>query len=265
MSATLPATGPASDAPPARRPGDVPPNDHGVGWRGLLREFAVIVAGVLCALAAQAWWDAHQERGREHDYLRQLLADTRENERRLDEGIRTDSTAGSYAARVVDALTSSTPPPPADSIAEWIIQAGVGSNVQALAGNYRALVGTGDLRLVRNDSLRALLASYASSLENEGERQLQFSQVVSAQAASMAQALPFIRRVFVGGIRTEGMDVARMRAAPEVGGVLFSIQAANANRVSGLRSLRNETRRVRRALEAELGPAAAPPADPAGG
>jgi hypothetical protein len=251
-----------SDHPPADRLD--PPSVEGEpaplidlrrGWRGALREFAVVVAGVLCALAAQAWWDRHEERGRERDYLRQLLADTRENERRLDEGVRMDSTAGRYAARVVDVLTSSTPPPPADSMVEWIIQAGVGSNVQALAGNYRALVGTGDLRLVRNDSLRALLASYASSLESEGQRQLQFSQVVSAQAASIARVLPFIRRVFVGGVSAADVDVRRMRADDEVGGVLFSIQAANANRVSGLRSLRTETRAVLRALEAEIGPA----------
>jgi hypothetical protein len=230
------------------------------GLRGAAREFAVVVLGVLCALAAQAWWDQHEERGRERDYLRQLLADTRENERRLDDGISTDSIAGRFTARAVDVLTSSTPPPPADSLVEWIVHAGEGSDVQPLAGNYRALVGTGDLRLVRNDSLRARLASYAATLESEIERQRQFREVVSAQAAAMARALPFIRRVFVGRVSADGVDVQRLRDNADAASILFSLQAANANRVSGLRSLRAETRRVRRALEAELGASGSDPA-----
>jgi hypothetical protein len=239
---------------PARqaRPGiDVPPYDHGRGWGGVLREFAVIVAGVLCALAAQAWWDARQERGRERDYLRQILSDTRENERRVDNAIRVDSTAGRFMSRALDAITSTAPAPPADSVVGWILRAGVASDVQTLTGNYQALIGTGDLRLVRNDSLRALLASYAAALENESARQGQFRQVVSSQAGGMARALPFMRRIFLGDVSAAGVDVARLRADPDVAAVLFSMQAANANRVSGLRVLRDQSRRMRRALEAE--------------
>ncbi len=70
------------------------------GWRTALREFAIIVAGVLCALAAQSWWQAGEERRREQDYLRQLLADTRENERRPDAAIAVDSAAGSSVGRL---------------------------------------------------------------------------------------------------------------------------------------------------------------------
>ncbi|HKP77271.1 MAG TPA: hypothetical protein VJT67_17195 [Longimicrobiaceae bacterium] len=249
---------------PAAAPADPPPARHASvglvhgGWRGTLREFAIVVLGVLCALAAQAWWDHHEERGRERDYLRQLLADTRENERRLDEAIGTDSIAGRFNARAIDALTSTTPPPAADSVVEWIVRAGASSDLQPLAGNYRALIGTGDLRLVRTDSLRALLASYAASLENESERQRQFRQVVSSQATAIARALPFMRRVFLGDVRADGVDVRHLRDDPEPASLLFSLQAANANRVTGLRSLRVETRRVRHALEAEIGASPAP-------
>lgn len=75
-----------------------------VGWRNALREFVVIMAGVLAAFAAQAWWEDHQERTRERDYLHQLLADTRENERRLTNAIEEDSAAGRATARALVAL-----------------------------------------------------------------------------------------------------------------------------------------------------------------
>ncbi|HEX8830342.1 MAG TPA: hypothetical protein VF705_04210, partial [Longimicrobium sp.] len=79
MPHPAPADSPQAPARATRFPAII----AGGGWRGALREFGIIVAGVLCALGAQAWWEQHEERGREGDYLRQILADTRENERRL--------------------------------------------------------------------------------------------------------------------------------------------------------------------------------------
>ncbi len=260
MSATghvVPPAPPDAPEPPHPEPPLVarPPVLAGAaaGWRTALREFATIVAGVLCALAAQAWWQGHEERGRERDYLRQLLSDTRENERRLDEAIATDSAAARSAALAIDALTGTGAPPPANSLVRWVGRSGVSSNFQPLAGSYRALLGTGDLRLVRSDSLRARLASYAAAVESESERQGQFREIVTSGAGPMARALPFMRRAFLGDITSDGVDVARLRADPDAAAVLFAMQAATANKLTGLRDLREETRRLRRALQAEPG------------
>ncbi|HSU17420.1 hypothetical protein [Longimicrobium sp.] len=241
-----------ADVPPPQRASRVHVLAEHRGWRAALREFAVIVAGVMCALVAQAWWQGREDRGRERDYLRQLLADTRENERRLDDAIRTDSIAAVVTGRAVDALTGPAGRLAApDSMVAWVTGAGAASSYQPLDGNYRALVGTGDLRLVRNDSLRALLASYASSLESEGARQGQLRETITAQAGPMTLAFPFMRRVFLHDVSAAGVDVARLRADPRAVEVLFSLQAAASNRLSGLHGLRDQTRRLRRALEAE--------------
>jgi hypothetical protein len=254
MSTTVEPRDDTTDLAPAPRAHAPPRADgHGSGLRAAAREFAVIVASVLCALAAQAWWQGREDRGREHDYLRQLLADTRSNGRRIDEAIRVDSAAGVAAARAIDALTSPASAAPADSLVRWVVAAGAGSDYQPLAGNYRALIGTGDLRLVRNDSLRSALAAYAAALESEGARQEQFRQAVTAQAGPLARAMPFMRRVFLGHVSADGVDVARLRADPEAASVLFSLEAANANKLSGLRRLRGWTHRLQRALEAEPG------------
>lgn len=221
------------------------------GWTGALREFSIIVAGVLCALGAQAWWDGHQERGREHDYLRQLLADTRENEARLDEAISSDSAAGSSAARLIDALTRTDEPPPVDTVLAWMSGTGSASDFRAVAGNYRAILGTGELRLVRNDTLRALLAAYSSSLDTEADRQRLFRETMTGLAVPMAKGLPFMRRALLRDIRVEEVDVPRMRRDPDAAAVLFAVHAAYMNRISGMKSLRRDTRRLRSALEAE--------------
>ncbi|HEX8212195.1 MAG TPA: hypothetical protein VF584_18605 [Longimicrobium sp.] len=221
------------------------------GWTGALREFSIIVAGVLCALGAQAWWDGHQERGRERDYLRQLLADTRENEARLDAVIASDSTSVSAAARLIDALTRSDAPPSADSVIAWMSGAASAADFRVVAGNYRAILGTGELRLVRNDTLRALLAAYSSSLDTEADRQRLFRETMTGLALPMARGLPFMRRALLGDIRIEEVDVPRMRRDPEAAAVLFAVHAAYMNRISGMKTLRRDTRRLRGALEAE--------------
>lgn len=221
------------------------------GWTGALREFSIIMAGVLCALGAQAWWDRHQERGREHDYLRQLLADTRENEARLDAAIASDAASGSAAAHLVDALTRTDAPPSADTVVAWMSGAASASDFRAVAGNYRAIMGTGELRLVRNDTLRALLAAYSSSLDTEADRQRLFRETMTGLAVPMARGLPFMRRALLGDIRVEEVDVARMRREPEAAAVLFAVHAAYMNRISGMKTLRRDTRRLRSALEAE--------------
>jgi hypothetical protein len=223
------------------------------GWSGALREFGIIVAGVLCALAAQAWWDGYQERGRERDYLRQILADTRENERRLDRAIGHDGGSREAASRILDALTRGGEPVPADSIVEWMGRAASASDFRAVAGNYRALLGTGELRLVRNDSLRVLLAAYSSAVDIEADRQRLFRETMTGLAMPMARGLPFMRRALLGDIRTAEVDVPRLQRDPDAAAVLFAVHAAYSNRVSGMRTLRDETRRLRAALEAEPG------------
>ncbi|HYW08580.1 MAG TPA: hypothetical protein VE913_16590 [Longimicrobium sp.] len=233
---------------PPRRPRLVETHN----WRAALREFTVIVAGVLAALCAQAWWDWRQERGREHDYLRQLLADTRENERRLSDAIRDDSAANRSIGRVVDALTRPGPLPPSDSMVKWTLESGNSSEFQALAGTYEALLGTGDLRLIRNDTLRALLVAYGGRLGTDRDMLMLMLEMGLGSVDVMPGKLPFTRRIFLDGpTRDTGFDFEPIRDDPEVAALLFRLQAANSNRLSRLVRMRDDTRRLRRALEAE--------------
>ena len=221
------------------------------GWRGVIREFAIIAAGVLAALGAQAWWERQEEQEHERAYLVQLHADTRTNEQRLAEAIEEDSISGVAAARALMALEGPGPPPAADSLVRWIMQAGRASDFRPLTGTYRAMLGTGDLRLVRTDSLRAQLLAYAGSVDSEIERLQQLRGVVLDAIGPFARAVPFLRRVFSGGPNMQEVDVEQLRRNPEVATVLFTLQAANVNRLSGLKRLREETQQMRQVLEAE--------------
>lgn len=249
MSAHAPPQTPeqAPPVPPHPRPLLSP----GGGWRSAIREFAVIVAGVLAALAGQAWWESAQAREREEQYLVQLLDDTRENSRRLEEAIAEDSAAAAAIAAVMRAMHAPAPLPPDDTLLLWVRRAGANADFKPVTGSYGALLTTGDLRLLRTDSLRTILVAYAGSLEGETLRQNQIRGGVLELVRPMAEALPFLRTVFLGDVVPPEPDFEALRGDPEGLSVLFSMQALNVNRIAGLRRLRSETQRLERALEAE--------------
>lgn len=228
-----------------------PKRDLASLWRGALREFAVVVLGVLAALAAQAWWEDRQEQQREAAYLHQLVADIRENNQRLDEAIATDSAAYQSITLAVRALHAPRPLPPGDSLAEWIARGGRASGFQPVTGTYRALLATGDLRLIGSDSLRAGLMSYFETLDHEAQRAYQLRGITFDVIEHMVRALPFTRGIFIGEMNTAGFDFERLRTDPEAWVALLKMQAVSRNRVDNLRSARDHTVELLDALETE--------------
>lgn len=130
------------------------------------------------------------------------------------------------------------------------------SDFQPLTGTYAALVGTGDLRLVRTDSLRPLLVAYAARMESE-RQSLETSTPIGLGAVDVfPRQLPFARTIFLDKRdrpRGPPFDFAAVRDDPDVAALLFRLQASNVNRVTHLRRLPDQTRRLRRALELETG------------
>jgi hypothetical protein len=220
--------------------------------RASLREFAVVVLGVLAALAAQAWWEHRNERKLERTYLHQLLADTRENESRLHDVIADDSVAGIATARALAAMEGRAPRPAADSMRTWIGRAGSSADFTALSGTYRALLTTGDVRLIQNDSLRASLISYATALEEEETRETQIRGVIFDLVPTFAREVPFLRQVFTGDMRVTDAQLTELLANEEAAVVMFTIQAANVNRLAAFRRIRARTLELRKLLEAEI-------------
>lgn len=111
----------------------------------------------------------------------------------------------------------------------------------------------GDLRLIRSDSLRALLVSYAAALEHEQAMLGLFLQQSAGEPDRIARPMPFLRgMVFGDGSPLRDVDFGRLRSDPDAQAVFFAMQVANVNRLTHLRRLRGETGRLRRALAAEL-------------
>lgn len=130
-------------------------------WFGA--EFLVVVTGVLVALALQAWYQNGQDRDRERNYLRQIMQDLGETERRI---MRADSFYRRGDAGVTALLASfhGVQQPSPDSAAIWIWASRRYRLPAPVMETIEALVSTGDLRLIRSDSLRGAILGYAGEI-----------------------------------------------------------------------------------------------------
>lgn len=222
-------------------------------WKAATREFAIVVAGVLCALAAQAWWQGHEDRGRERDYLRQLYADTQENLRRIDFAIRDDSAAGVAVGHLASTLFGTLPLPPANTVRDLFGgPAFASSDFQPLSGTYNALLMVGDIRLIRTDSLRALLVAYTAGLAHEQEMLRFFLNQAAGDPAQLAHSMPFLGGLmFRDDERIAAANFEKLRHDDDAKAAFFALQVSNVNRVTHLRRLRDETQRLNQALASE--------------
>jgi hypothetical protein len=129
--------------------------------RWLVAELAVIVLGVLIALALDAWYGRVVDARDEQTYLSQLIEDLRETERQMHAAAARTRPAEESARSLVRALRD-VAEPEADSIRIWLTRAQGFDNPVPVMGTAEALVSTGDLRLVDNAEVRAAVTRWLS-------------------------------------------------------------------------------------------------------
>lgn len=233
-----------------------------LNWKRSLGELSLIVAGVLIALAANSWWEGRKDRQREESYLRQLRSDVRENEERLEQTITFDSTRVTELARFRDAVAGFTLPqmgpiPSGDSLRTW--SGGFSfDDFEPLTGTYTALVQTGDVQLVRSDSLRFQVIAYAADMDAllEELRQKENQMWRSYEQYWQSQAWFHL-------FSHESVDVEAVLGDPELFGLLVTRHVTGLEHVEDLADIRRPTRRLRCLLEAELEGVEAVEAEPA--
>jgi hypothetical protein len=136
-------------------------------WKYAAGQFILIVVGVLVALSADSFRESWGEQRREATYLEDLFRDLEVTLTMVDRAIAADK---QHIARSRSMLTylQSTEDAPQDSLRQW---RGVGwPGFATVTGTMRALLETGDLRLLSGGMRRALTA-YATDL-NYTEREI---------------------------------------------------------------------------------------------
>ncbi len=135
--------------------------------RWFVAEFAVVVSGVLVALALTAYYQGQQDAAREQAYLRQIATDLHQSEESFTRVIEKNGEEIIRLRRLSDAFTAATPP--SDSALSRLVSTTFNSAEQT-TGTARALVLTGDIHLLRDDSVRSAIIHFVSVSEAYADR-----------------------------------------------------------------------------------------------
>lgn len=171
--------------------------------RWFATEFFIIVTGVLVALAVQDWYQGLSDRQHERWYLEQLTSDLHETQRLM---ARTDSTSrhGEHAGTML-VRAFNDPAPTADSVLYWLAGMGGVSYTLPMMGTIEALIASGNLRLIRSDSVRSAIVLYLDrtrALTDLYGRAMERWYQSRGQLRYVAE--PFDAAVMAGNLRRSG-------------------------------------------------------------
>ena len=133
----------------------------------LIAEFFVIIAGVLAALWADAWWEGRQASA----YEAQLRADMVEEFRANAAILQTDLASNREVLDPLQRLIERDPAGPSvDPYLPFITIEATGYGFDPVMGVSRALVASGDLAGISDRPLRLLLAEWAAGVTEHNRR-----------------------------------------------------------------------------------------------
>ena len=212
-------------------------------WRFATGQVLLTALGVALALAGSAAWSDHQERVRERSELRNLLTAARVSERRLRQAVYEDSTSLALATRLLDSLVSV----PDDSLPMLVSNSAWWSDGQPIVTPFAALIQNGDIHLIRDGRLRALLPTYVDELV---ARTHSVGMLNQARIALMATTLPSHVPDRFAPVRVRA---AALRARPELGRAMDATRFLDRNTVANYKLMLRATTEIRLELERVLG------------
>ena len=165
-------------------------------WFTVAVEVLIVVLGVVIGFQVTAWGQARSDRATEQAYLRQLAADLRETERQVawaDSILAPTDRSGTELVRAY----YRPEPPPRDSLLGWLSNTYWMAVAIPVVSTAEALVATGDLGLIRDDTLRSAITAYLEAMRDQQVNQKDLSDRFAAAAE------PLFDRIDLALLRTE--------------------------------------------------------------
>lgn len=123
-------------------------------WGRVLFELALLVTGILIALAVNNWMDERREARAERQYLELLGRDLDQDLETLDEIRRFEEAQVAASVLVFRSLRLGVAPADREAVAAALGQLTSRRTLRLRRAAYTNLLSTGELRLIRNASLR---------------------------------------------------------------------------------------------------------------
>ncbi len=128
-------------------------------WFAVALELAIVVVGIVIGFQVTAWGEARADADKEQIYLQQLAVDLAETERAITEAHEV-TRRFALATHSLHRAFYTPERPPRDSVLVWAGLSAFFQEGRPVLGTIEALVTTGDLSLIRSDSLRSAILTY---------------------------------------------------------------------------------------------------------
>jgi hypothetical protein len=212
-------------------------------WKATIRELVIIVAGVLIALASNAWWEARGERTREREYIDQLTVDMSTTLLNLDSAYQKEERGQTAINSMLLALLSPQTLD-IDSMRAWGTDQGSYSDPRLVLGTVTALLQTGELRLIRDRKVRVAISAYASGVAADLAELSRFVDLgIAAQEPMLNEVVR--RGMFVPGDSAAGARAfIKLRKEPVTSIYLLRLGLATKNRIIYIERMRAATKNL---------------------
>lgn len=211
-------------------------------WSGI-REFLLIVAGVLTALYAQATWEAHLERQTEREYLAQVREDARETLRGLTGAISAEELGGAQTDGILTIMRNSDAPVIRSDTTLFSRPFVPPAYPSIVMGTAEALLSTGTIRSVKDGNTRAAVVRYVSVMRENSE---QFDRWRD-RGIGHAEAFIFLWETQVKSSQLADA-VSQMRSVPSAREAFRGMTLASFFRLRHLRGMHKATQELLQAL-----------------
>ena len=159
-----------------------PPNRR-INWPRIFAEGVVIVASILLALTADAWWDERQDRSEEREIIDRLISDLQANIDGIDQGLSILSVKEASLLRVDSVLRAQETPEDSRGFLKDVIDgANYGWNQYVpRRATFDELLGSGTFALISDAGLREAISDYhevyRASQNRIDERETEYPQL----------------------------------------------------------------------------------------
>jgi len=182
-----------------------------VPWRRILAESVLIVASILLALAADAWWDSRGNRARERVLLGSMVDEFEASRPLLQDRVVLTRmmVAGNEALLELARTAGAAPIAVPDSL---VISVLGGPTYEPTLNSLDAAMASGDIELIRSTRLRTELADWRRRLADTTEDELEVRRITNEQVVPLlgrsVSLAPYFARVlpWSEGETMEGAD-----------------------------------------------------------
>jgi len=127
---------------------------RGMRWAQVVLELALLIIGILIALAVDGWMDGRREASAERQYLKLLVRDLNRDLAVLDEVMAYEQRQVEDGILAYRALRGDVAPADREAVAGALTRLTSRRTLRLTRATYTDLLSTGNLRLLRNAGLR---------------------------------------------------------------------------------------------------------------